>query len=506
MEDWYSLDFAREYLKLEKIEFREYQLNIVKSIIEHGNTLVVLPTGLGKTIIGLCVIAYSLYNNKKALFLAPTKPLAEQHYQSIIDLMKIDPSKVLLLTGSTSKKLRELENIASIVVATPQTIMNDLKNNKISLDGFGAIIFDECHRAVGKYAYTYVANEAKLKDILIVGLTASPGSKKERIREIIDLLGIKHIEARTSISDDVLPYIKPKTMKTIIIELTPTIREVDNLIKPIGQESLKELNDMGIINYKKFENIPKKELLEIGDEISKIEGNIKFKAFQEYSKLLNIVHMHDLLTTEGISPFLDYIDSLESRENKSRGLYSLLKDPRFIFARRKAKEAKERGEEHPKVHALIDILKDYRDSKSIVFAQYRSTIKMINEYLSNNNFLARPFVGKREGITQEAQKETINDFRLGKFNILLATSIGEEGLDIPSVDLVIFYEPIPSEIRNIQRKGRTGRFRAGFIYILITKDTKDEIYFFVSLNREKRMLRLINELNRELELGQRRLY
>jgi len=78
------------------------------------------------------------------------------------------------------------------------------------------------------------------------------------------------------------------------------------------------------------------------------------------------------------------------------------------------------------------------------------------------------------------QKQIIEDFRSGKFNILVASSIGEEGLDIPSVDVVVFYEPIPNEIRNIQRRGRTGRFRTGEIYILVTKATKDEVYFFVS--------------------------
>ena len=114
---------------------------------------------------------------------------------------------------------------------------------------------------------------------------------------------------------------------------------------------------------------------------------------------------------------------------------------------------------------------------------------------------ARPFVGKKEGITQMQQKQIISDFREGKFNVLVASSIGEEGLDIPSVDLVIFYEPVPNEIRNIQRRGRTGRFRAGEVYILVTKGTKDEVYFFVSRQREKKMLSMINSI--KIKLSQR---
>ncbi|MEM4066000.1 MAG: helicase-related protein, partial [Candidatus Micrarchaeaceae archaeon] len=102
-------------------------------------------------------------------------------------------------------------------------------------------------------------------------------------------------------------------------------------------------------------------------------------------------------------------------------------------------------------------------------------------------------------VTQEAQKQTIADFREKKFDVLVASSIGEEGLDIPAVDLVIFYEPIPNEIRNIQRRGRAGRVRAGDIVVLTTNDTKDMTYLFVSMQRERKMLYIINKLKEEME-------
>ncbi|HLC38311.1 MAG TPA: helicase-related protein, partial [Candidatus Norongarragalinales archaeon] len=72
--------------------------------------------------------------------------------------------------------------------------------------------------------------------------------------------------------------------------------------------------------------------------------------------------------------------------------------------------------------------------------------------------------------------------------VLIATSIGEEGLDIPAVDMVVFYEAVPSEIRLIQRRGRAGRMKIGSAIVLVTKGTKDEAYLWLSRNKEKKMI------------------
>jgi len=145
------------------------------------------------------------------MFLAPTKPLCEQHHNTLLGLLRLEPNEILLLTGAVGKKKRMmLENEAKVIVATPQTIANDLKHALLSLDDFGVIVFDECHRAVGKYAYTYIANEAEQKGVQIVGLTASPGGKPEKIKELIDTLKIENIEVRISTDEDVVQYVMPK--------------------------------------------------------------------------------------------------------------------------------------------------------------------------------------------------------------------------------------------------------------------------------------------------------
>ena len=134
----------------------------------------------------------------------------------------------------------------------------------------------------------------------------------------------------------------------------------------------------------------------------------------------------------------------------------------------------------------------------IIFAQFRSTIKKLAEMIEKNGIAAQAFVGKKEGVTQAQQQDTIKDFRDGKFKVLVATSIGEEGLDIPSVDTVIFYEPIPNEIRNIQRRGRAGRMKYGQVVILVARGTKDETYLMISRMREQRMRDLVMRIKNTL--------
>jgi len=97
--------------------------------------------------------------------------------------------------------------------------------------------------------------------------------------------------------------------------------------------------------------------------------------------------------------------------------------------------------------------------------------------------------------------------------VLVSTSVAEEGLDVPEVDLVLFYEPVPTAIRSIQRKGRTGRQTEGRVVVLLAEDTRDEAYFWKARQDEKRMEqelrnlkdvagKIESELDEQLELGE----
>jgi ERCC4-related helicase len=243
--------------------------------------------------------------------------------------------------------------------------------------------------------------------------------------------------------------------------------------------------------------VPKKVLLEIGQGLQKRpDGMPKFVALSHYATVMNLTHAHELLETQGISAFLSFMQKLEEKEEKSKAVLRILNDERVQTV---LKLARSYEGEHPKLAKLVEVLEGMRGKKVIVFVQFRAQVKRVVEELSAKGFSAKQFVGKKDGVTLAEQKGTIKMFREGKFDVMVASSIGEEGLDIPSVDAVVFYEPIPSEIRSIQRRGRAGRAKAGDVVILITKDTRDEAYYWSARNKEARMKKIVGGMQREME-------
>ncbi|MGB9703476.1 MAG: helicase-related protein [Candidatus Micrarchaeales archaeon] len=488
-----------ELLRKDLIEEREYQINIVNSVLKNGNSLVILPTGLGKTIIALYVLADALQKGKRVMMLAPTKPLATQHYEEIKKFLKVSEGEVALLTGKVRKEKRIEEEKKKIIVATPQTIVNDIKNGHFYTGDFGVVVFDEAHKAVGNYAYTYIANECISKKIKILGLTASPGGEKSKINQLIKTLAIENIEIRSREDKDVVKYIKQLQIKLVKVELNVEVKEIMKGLEELLEEKREKLNNTGVVKVRSIKSLTKKEILSLGNEIFSIKSNARFGIIPLYTSFLNLMHAYELIQSQGIGAFLDYFEKKEKEENQSKGLKNLLKDERLAKIIAYAKQAMAQGKEHPKLNELLRIIKERSSKTIIVFAQYRSQIARIVEMLNKNGIKAKAFVGKKEGITQEQQEKIIKEFRNGEFNVLVATSIGEEGLDIPSVDTVIFYEPVPSEIRSIQRKGRAGRTKAGEVIVLIAKGTRDEGYFFASSRKEIKMKRIIEEMKDKKE-------
>jgi Fanconi anemia group M protein len=211
-----------------------------------------------------------------------------------------------------------------------------------------------------------------------------------------------------------------------------------------------------------------------------------------------ILHALEMIETQGASPLLRYLEKLDSRPDKGKAITSLVKDPKWLKVREEA--GKLASIPHPKITAMLSIVKRQLGknprSKVIIFTQYRDTIEDIMRALQGAGPSAHRFVGQSdrtgsEGMDQETQSLTLEQFRKGEFNVLVSSSIGEEGLHVPDVDLVVFYEAVPSEIRYIQRRGRTGRTTEGRVVILLAEGTVDESYYYSTLFKESRMRELV---------------
>jgi len=230
------------------------------------------------------------------------------------------------------------------------------------------------------------------------------------------------------------------------------------------------------------------------------------------AQAIKIQHAIELLETQTLGGFHSYLKNLydQAAKKKSKGVVKLVAKPEFNFIFSQANEFLIKGFEHPKILKLKEIIEreqqENKNLKIIVFTQFRETATIISNNLNKiPNITAKVFVGqaktKGTGMNQKEQKKMIEEFSDGKINVLCATSIAEEGLDIPEVNAVIFYEPIPSAIRSIQRAGRTARLKEGKLIILITKGTRDETFFYVSRAREKGMHKSIDSIKKRLQEG-----
>ena len=507
---------------LQNIQPREYQEAILKTCAEK-NCLVVLPTGLGKTLIALMLAVQRMksFPGGKVVFLAPTRPLAEQHLRYFKEHLTELFGDMQLFTGEVSAANRKkIWQTSDIVFSTPQCIANDVRGGLYDLNDVCLLVEDEAHRCIKNYDYNYVAEryKAQAANPRILGMTASPGSEASRIKEICRNLSIEAVELRTRESPDVKSYLKELETEKIMVELPEEFVKIRDSLLRLFQGYISELKAR-----KTFYGVPiKSELIKLQKKLflSISKGNKNFNNLLSVSacaQAIKILHAVELLETQTNASFNKYLKELfrKASSKESKGVIKLVSKPEFNYALTKSNELLLSGLEHPKVSKLVELIslekENNEDVKIIVFTQFRDTAKMISNKINEiPGIRSEVFVGQTKktdtetnkktgtkdisGLSQKEQRQMIVDFSEGKTNVLCATSIGEEGLDIPEVNIVIFYEPIPSAIRTIQRGGRTARLTNGKIIFLITKKTRDEAYFYISKAKEKKMHSAISSI------------
>ena len=506
---------------IKNFEPRLYQQTILATAAEK-NTLVVLPTGLGKTNIFLMLTAQRLkqYPNSKVLFIGPTKPLIDQYLAVFKNHFQIDENEMAVFTGMViPEKRSELWKKSKIIFSTPQGLENDIIGNKINLEEVCLLGVDEAHRAVGDYAYVFVAKQfMKLSNHpRIIALTASPGSDMEKIQEVCKNLFIEDIEVRSDDDADVKQYVQEIQVDWVKLQLPKIFIDIQKFLLLFIKERFEKLKSLGVLKKNDVRYVSKSDLLQLQGELrSRIsQGDKDFSMWNAISivaEIMKVYHALELLETQGIASLQKYFEKLtaESRTSTTKAIKSIMSDANFKSAMIKASILHEEKVEHPKLIELQKIIdnevKKSKDVKIIVFNQYRdNALDIVQKLNTISDVKARIFVGQQKknetGMSQKEQKQMLDDFRAGLFNVLVATSIGEEGLDIPRVDIVIFFEPIPSAIRSIQRRGRTGRQDKVRVIILMSEGTRDEAYRWVAHHKEKKMHRNLLELRKKLNLS-----
>ncbi|MDE1762742.1 MAG: DEAD/DEAH box helicase [Thaumarchaeota archaeon] len=477
-------------VKKSAIEYREYQVNLAKQAMT-DNCLVVLPTGLGKTTVALQVMAEFLSRRTGGiLFLAPTRVLAHQHYEFLRSNLLVDD--IALITGEDAISKRKKLWINSVICATPEIVKNDLDRHLVSPSQFVLVIFDEAHRTIGDYAYAGIAERFSGINVRIMGMTATLPSEREKASEILAILKISSIAQRTEESPDVEPYVQQTDTQWISVELPHEMKQIQSLIKSSIDLQYGELVRLGL-HLSNTRSLS--ELLRARDFVLRQNR----RAAKPLFTAIRLIHALNILESHGITSFLKFCE--RTKEKKGVGIRDLFENnPNFEKAVRLAKEAQQKGIEHSKITKLKEILGSLT-GKSLIFTSYRDSVEVIHEKLIQMNIPAGFLIGKagETGLKQKKQVETVQKFRDGQYKVLVATRVGEEGLDISEVSTVIFFDNVPSSIRYVQRKGRTGRKSYGKLIVLIAKDTTDETYYWIGKRKVSAAKKMGEKMSKILE-------
>jgi len=490
------------------IEDRVYQRRFVERALE-ANTLAVLPTALGKTVIAELVAAELLHRHPgcRILFMAPTKPLALQHRESVLKHLKLREDEVAAVTGETAARASVWSNSrVRFVTATPQTVWNDYRNGLVRLEEFALLIFDECHRSRSRYAYTRLAEEyiRRCPYPLILALTASPGSEEEKVVEVIKNLWIEQVVWMSEDDEEVSKYIPGIRVGWVRVKLPAEYEMIRDEIKRMIESVIAKLHDSGLLRMP-IEAVNRKILVGLMNRIrAEIDSGVKGPNIHYMTLLsaaLSLYHAQELIESQHVYSLKHYLEEISRSELRSHKTIASTPDFRDLV-----RMVNQCMVDHSKVDALASTLEAHFAEKPgdrvLVFANIRSTAEVLVDRLRDRGYRAALFIGRAEGkhgprMTQDEQMRTLKAFREGVYNVLVATSVGEEGLDIPECGLVVFYEPAVSGIRYIQRRGRTGRKLPGKAVILVADKTVDEYYFREGYRRARRMDKILQQASKK---------
>lgn len=510
-------------IKPNKVQSRIYQQILFFETVK-TDTMIILPTGLGKTIIMVMAAAHFLHKfpDQQIIITAPTKPLIDQHYGTFVDLIDIEDSNIILLDGSIppTKRTSMWEN-KKIIITTPQTLRNDILASKINLKKVSLLCFDEVHRAVGDDPYVLSGEQYNRinPNGRVLGFTASPNNE-EKLREIIKNLGFKSIKYMDDDDPKIKPYIHGSDKHWLRLKLNPEIQEMLKLLKKYTTDNLSILKDAEIIESKQLDRNTKKSIIRLQAKINEMREDIGddvfFSVMRAWGQIMLTTQAIEMVETQGINVLKSFFDNkiAELGKSKKKSLKNFLNQNAIQEVISLVNKCISNNIRHPKLDKLLEIMEresKNEDSRILIFANYKATTEYLVSQLSViSGIRVHRFVGQSssnygKGLSQKQQKSVMDGFRDGRYNTLVSTSVGEEGLDVAQCDLVVFYDFPPSSTRFIQRSGRTGRARRGKIIYLITTGTRDERYYYVAQSKNRKIKSAVKKIMNEMETNQKKM-
>ncbi|CAE1313197.1 FANCM [Acanthosepion pharaonis] len=468
--------------------------------------------------------------------MAPTKPLVTQQIEACYNIMGIPQLDIAEMTGKMLPVARQKSwKEKRVIFLTPQVLINDLSRGTCQADKIKCLVIDEAHKSLGNYAYCQVVQELvkTTRDFRVLALSATPGSNLTMVQDVITNLLISHIELRTDDSSEIKMYSFERKVEKIVVPLGEELKSVEAQYVELLESVVNRLLKQKVLYRQNIKSLSKFIILKCRDEFRQnpphflqhaqlgvIEG--------DFALAISLYHGYELLQLHGLRSFYQYLQSLVNREKGyGRTRSELMKNVNFVniydylsnrfgekpsitFSQQTTQEKTEQyviG--HPKLEKLQEIVLEHfrkfqkedgsSDTRVMIFSQYRNSVSDITEMLKRQqplvkviSFMGQAIKKETKGFTQKEQLRVMKLFREGNYNTLVSTCVGEEGLDIGDVDLIICFDASKSPIRLVQRMGRTGRKRDGRIVMLVTEGKEDMIYKRSQYNKNSITKALLN--------------
>ncbi|NWV22007.1 FANCM protein, partial [Origma solitaria] len=461
-----------------------------------ANTLVCLPTGLGKTFVA-AVVMYNFYR-----WFPSGKALGR----------------------------RELWNTKRVFFLTPQIMVNDLSRGTCPAVEIKCLVIDEAHKALGNHAYCQVVRELSkyTNQFRVLALSATPGSDTKAVQQVISNLLIAQIEVCAEDSPEIQPYSHERQVEKIVVPLGEELVAIQNTYIKVLEAFAGRLMKVGVLSRRDIPSLTKYQLILARDQYRKNPSARHAGIHQgviegDFALCISLYHGYELLLQMGIRSLFIYLwGIMDGSKGLSRTKNELGRNEDFmqlylhlqeLFSDTvvapengsvcKSKAVLEKKKEfvysHPKLKKLEEIViehfkswkKRYEgksggpagDTRVMIFSSFRDSVQEIAEMLARLSPAVRAmtFVGhssgkSTKGFTQKEQLEVVRRFREGGYNTLVSTCVGEEGLDIGEVDLIVCFDAQRSPVRLVQRMGRTGRRRHGRIVLILAQGREERTY------------------------------
>ncbi|XP_027911774.1 DEAD-box ATP-dependent RNA helicase FANCM-like isoform X3 [Vigna unguiculata] len=482
---------AKTWIYPVNVPLRDYQFDITQSAL-FSNTLVALPTGLGKTLIA-AVVMYNYFRwfpQGKIVFAAPSRPLVMQQIEACHNIVGIPQEWTVDMTGQLSPPKRaQFWKKKRVFFVTPQVLEKDIHSGTCLVKYLVCLVIDEAHRAMGNYAYCEAVRElmAVPAQLRILALTATPGSKQQTVQAVIDNLHISRLDYRSETDHDVMSYVHNRKIELIQVTMGPEAVEINNKFMEAIRPIVARLTNIGVIQNRDYRTLSPCQLLEIRENFrQRLRQDLSRVNYEDvegyFGVLITLYYIHKLLSSHGIRPAYEM---LERKLKQGYFAKFMSKSEVILKARQLMQQSLSHGASSPKLSKMLEVLlehfktNDPQSSRVIIFSNYRESVRDIMNALKDIRELVRAteFIGQSsgkamKGQSQKVQQAVLTKFRSGTYNVIVATSIGEEGLDIMEVDLVISFDANISPLRMIQRMGRTGRKHDGRVVVFACEGTE----------------------------------